>query len=87
MKIITISEPECGSKPTSYAAVLEDDSQAGIRKQLEHGFKFGFVKPVFMSSRELGSAAKELFRDQYAWIGLGQAYLVEITDLENDGTK
>lgn len=87
MKILTIGEPECGAKPTSYAAVLKDDSEAGIRKQLEQGFKFGFVQPVFMSPQALNKAAKELFRDDYAWIGLGQEYLAEITDLEKDGDR
>lgn len=87
MDIITVSEPECGGKPTVYAAILEDMDKKTIKRHLKKGFIEGFVRPVVIGESAINSAVNELVEDYYAWVGLGQEYLVEITDITEPNAK
>jgi len=82
--IFTLSEPECGAKPTVYAAILDGTGPLVLQKHLVKAFTEGFVRPIKMSSREIDEAIRDLQHDDYAWIGENKPYLAEVTRMESD---
>ena len=82
MKIITISEPDCGAKPTGYAAQIPNDNRETLREHIERGLVEGW----FMSEEMAKKAASEEDLDDlraswYTYL-CGGRFLVEVTILE-----
>lgn len=81
-EIIVVSEPECGAKPTIYAAALafnvsiKGPLKVHLRKALEEAC----VYHLKLEDSELDEVADELAHDKYAWIR--ERYLAEIVVLD-----
>lgn len=76
MEIITVSEPECGAKPTLYMAVINDRHKDTIARHLKQGLS------SFVNDADIMYVARFLSANDYAWIR--ERYLIEITELDED---
>ena len=86
MKIITLSDTECGGKPTAYAAVLESlgaiEIASHVRSALEENWRYGEgVASYIASDPEMIS---NLRSSGFSWIR--ERILVEITDVDSSKT-
>ncbi len=81
-KIIVISEPECGSKPTIYAAALAFNiaDKETIKVHLCKALEECYVYSLKLEDSELDEIAGELAHDEYVWIR--EQYLAEIVELD-----
>lgn len=87
MEIITISEPDCGAKPTGYAAAIKDRGFSELRKHIVKGLGIGWgvQESVGKAIAEDHDALVQLQSSDYCWFR--EKWLVEITELdgENNG--
>lgn len=81
MKIITLSEPDCGGKPTAYAAIVEREGKvelaSHVKSALENCWKYGEEMAEAASSGDVLQLLKER---GFAWID--GRILVELTDVD-----
>ena len=76
-QIITISEPECGAKPTIYAALLKHVNKSALKRHVENGLKEADVE---IGDKELADVVDSLYDDDYAWYD--ERFLIEVTQLD-----
>lgn len=76
-QIITISEPECGAKPTLYAALLKHVNKSALKRHVANGLKEADVE---IGDKELADVVDSLYDDDYAWYD--ERFLIEVTQLE-----
>ena len=76
-QIITISEPECGAKPTLYAALLRHVNKSAIKRHVANGLKDADVE---IGDEELADVVDILYDDDYAWYD--ERFLIEVTQLD-----
>jgi len=76
-QIITISEPECGAKPTLYAALLKHVNKSALKRHVANGLKEADVE---IGDEELADVVDSLYDDDYAWYD--ERFLIEVTQLE-----
>ncbi len=76
-QIITISEPECGAKPTLYAALLKHVNKSAIKRHVANGLKEACVE---IGDKELADVVDSLYDDDYAWYD--ERFLIEVTQLD-----
>lgn len=74
--IITISEPECGAKPTLYAALLKHVNKSALKRHVANGLKEADVE---IGDKELADVVDSLYDDDYAWYD--ERFLIEVTQL------
>lgn len=82
MNIITLSEPDCGGKPTAYAAILESlgsiEIASHVRSALEENWRYGNdAASSIASDPEMMS---NLRSSGFCWIR--ERILVEITEVD-----
>ena len=77
MQIITISEPECGAKPTLYAALLKHVNKSALKRHVVNGLKEADVE---IGDKELADVVDSLYDDDYAWYD--ERFLIEVTQLD-----
>lgn len=77
MQIITISEPECGAKPTLYAALLKHVNKSALKRHVANGLKEADVE---IGDKELADIVDSLYDDDYAWYD--ERFLIEVTQLD-----
>lgn len=75
-QIITISEPECGAKPTIYAALLKHVNKSALKRHVANGLKEADVE---IGDKELADVVDSLYDDDYAWYD--ERFLIEVTQL------
>lgn len=75
-QIITISEPECGAKPTLYAALLKHVNKSALKRHVANGLKEADVE---IGDEELADVVDSLYDDDYAWYD--ERFLIEVTQL------
>lgn len=75
-QIITISEPECGAKPTLYAALLKHVNKSALKRHVANGLKEADVE---IGGEELADVVDSLYDDDYAWYD--ERFLIEVTQL------
>ena len=75
-QIITISEPECGAKPTLYAALLKHVNKSALKRHVANGLKEADVE---IGDKELADVVDSLYDDDYAWYD--ERFLIEVTQL------
>lgn len=82
MEIITISEPDCGTKPTGYAAAIKDRGFSELRKHIVKGLGtgWGVKESVGEAIAEDHDALCQLQSDGYCWFR--EKWIVEITEVE-----
>ena len=82
MEIITISEPDCGVKPTGYAAAIKDRGFSELRKHIAKGLEtgWGIGEGVALAIAEEHDALRQLQKDGYCWHR--EKWLVEINEVE-----
>ena len=76
-QIITISEPECGAKPTLYAALLKHVNKSALKRHVANGLKEADVE---IGDKELADVVDSLYDDDYAWYD--ERFLIEVTQLD-----
>lgn len=81
MKIITLSEPDCGGKPTAYCAVAESDGKlalaAHIKRALENEWSYG----EGVADAAVTDDVIQLLKERgFAWID--ERILVELTKVD-----
>lgn len=76
-QIITISEPECGAKPTLYAALLKHVNKSALKRHVANGLKEAGVE---IGDEELADVVCSLYDDDYAWYD--ERFLIEVTQLD-----
>ena len=76
-QIITISEPECGAKPTLYAALLKHVNKSALKRHVANGLKEADVE---IGGEELADVVDSLYDDDYAWYD--ERFLIEVTQLD-----
>ena len=76
-QIITISEPECGAKPTLYAALLKHVNKSALKRHVANGLKEADVE---ICDEELADVVDILYDDDYAWYD--ERFLIEVTQLD-----
>ena len=76
-QIITISEPECGAKPTLYAALLKHVNKSALKRHVANGLKEADVE---IGDEELADVVDSLYDDDYAWYD--ERFLIEVTQLD-----
>ena len=76
-QIITISEPECGAKPTIYAALLKHVNKSALKRHVANGLKEADVE---IGDEELADVVDSLYDDDYAWYD--ERFLIEVTQLD-----
>ena len=76
-QIITISEPECGAKPTLYAALLKHVNKSALKRHVANGLKEADVE---IGDEELADIVDSLYDDDYAWYD--ERFLIEVTQLD-----
>lgn len=76
-QIITISEPECGAKPTLYAALLKHVNKSALKRHVVNGLKEADVE---IGDKELADVVDSLYDDDYAWYD--ERFLIEVTQLD-----
>ena len=76
-QIITISEPECGAKPTLYAALLKHVNKSALKSHVVNGLKEADVE---IGDKELADVVDSLYDDDYAWYD--ERFLIEVTQLD-----
>lgn len=81
-RIITVSEPDCGGKPTIYAAGLEFNvaSKDALKVHLHKFFEEVYRLPIKVADFEIDDAAERLAHDKYTWIC--ERFLAEVTELD-----
>lgn len=81
MKIITLSEPDCGGKPTGYCAVVESEGKialaAHVKNALVDVWRYGEGVADHAVSGDVMSGLKER---GFAWID--ERILVELTKVD-----
>ena len=75
-QIITISEPECGAKPTLYAALLKHVNKSSLKRHVEKGLNESDVE---IGDDDLSDVVDSLYDDDYAWYD--ERFLIEVTQL------
>ena len=85
MKIITVSEPECGDKPTGYMAVIPDENFDTLKKHIFKGLEIGWgihdtEADGMLSDEDIYS----LRSYTYVWFGKDFRFLVEITETHEE---
>ena len=78
-QIITISDPECGAKPTLYAALLRHVNKSALKRHVANGLKDADVE---IGDEELADVVDILYDDDYAWYD--ERFLIEVTQLNED---
>ena len=78
-QIITISDPECGAKPTLYAALLSHVNKSALKRHVANGLKEADVE---IGDKELADIVDILYDDGYAWYD--ERFLIEVTQLNED---
>lgn len=76
-QIITISEPECGAKPTLYAALLKHVNKSALKRHVANGLKEADME---IGDEELADVVDSLYDDDYAWYD--ERFLIEVTQLD-----
>lgn len=76
-QIITISEPECGAKPTLYAALLKHVNKSALKRHVANGLKEADVE---IGDKELADVVDSLYDDDYAWYD--ERFLIEVTQID-----
>lgn len=76
-QIITISEPECGAKPTLYATLLKHVNKSALKRHVVNGLKEADVE---IGDKELADVVDSLYDDDYAWYD--ERFLIEVTQLD-----
>lgn len=75
-QIITISEPECGAKPTLYAALLKHVNKSALKRHVANGLKEADME---IGDEELADVVDRLYDYDYAWYD--ERFLIEVTQL------
>lgn len=78
-QIITISEPECGAKPTLYAAFLNHVNKSALKRHVENCLN---EYDVEIGYDELADVIDRLYDDDYAWYD--ERFLIEVTQIDED---
>ena len=82
MKIITISEPGCGAKPTGYAAAIPNDNRETLKAHIEKGLVEGWSMTDGMAEKAASEEdLDDLRASWYTYICDGR-FLVEVTMLD-----
>jgi len=81
MEIITISEPDCGAKPTGYAAEIDGRGFSELRDNIIAGLGtgWGVDEGVAAAIAEDHDALRQLQSDGYCWFR--EKWLVEIIEI------
>ena len=81
MKIITVSDMECGDKPTKYCAILVNHRMVDeLDQHVKAGIRACGEDPEKFSKRDIGVAWCNAQDRGYGW--LAERFLVEITDVD-----
>lgn len=76
-KIITVSEPDCGAKPTIYAAWLNHANKSALRRHVESALSGAKVE---VDENEIRETVDMLYENDYAWYG--ERFLVEVNGVD-----
>lgn len=80
-KILTISEPDCGGKPTGYAVEIPNDNRDTIKAEVRKGLVKGWYYTDGMAESAASDAELDAVKENgYGW--LGERFLVEVTTLD-----
>jgi hypothetical protein len=81
MEIITVSEPDCGVKPTGYAAAIKDRGFSELRKHIVKGLGIGWgvQESVGEAIAEDHDALALLQCTGFCWFR--EKWLVEVTEV------
>ena len=78
-QIITISEPECGAKPTLYAALLKHVNKSALKSHVKNGLNESGVE---IGDNDLADVVDRLYDYDYAWHD--ERFLIEVTQINED---
>lgn len=85
-KILTISEPDCGGKPTGYAVEITNENRDTLAAEIRKGLQKGWYLIEKMAEDAVTEDVMDSLKSQgYAYIG--ERFLVEVTILDEDETK
>lgn len=82
MKIFTISEPECGGKPTGFASVIKNDNRSTLKEQVVKGLVEAWFFTESMAERFASEGDMDALHEcGYLWSSDGR-FLFEVTMLD-----
>ena len=82
-KILTISEPDCGGKPTGYAVTILNSNRNTLKTAVCKGLIKGWYYSEGMADTAIGEAELDALKENgYCW--LGERFLVEVTIMDEE---
>lgn len=85
MKIITMSEPECGGKPTGYAAIIPNGNRDTAKRHILMGLQKGWHTTESLAESMVTEDDLDNLKAQgYTYLDGWKTILVEITTLDEE---